>query len=145
MRKMVRMKEAPGLTAGPSSIDGKGCFATMAFRRRQKIAEYEGECISRIEIGRRLRGKRRIHICAIDHYWAIDGSVGGNPTQYINHSCQPNAYVSVMYGHILFFALRDIAPGEEITCDYVLSFHDDRKKCDCGAPNCRGTINKITA
>lgn len=142
-KRTERIKEAPGVTAGRSKIDGKGCFATVAFKRRQKIAEYEGECISRAEIARRLRGKRRIHICAIDSYWAIDGSVGGNATRYINHSCRPNAYVTILYGHILFFALRDIAPGEEITIDYVTSFHDDRKRCDCGAADCRGTINKL--
>ena len=139
----TKLKQVPGLVAGKSRIDGQGCFATVAFSRRRKIAEYEGEMISRFEIARRLRGRRRIHICAVDPYWAVDGSVGGNATKYINHSCQPNAFCSIIHGHILFFALRDIAPGEEITIDYVASFHDDRKRCDCGAPNCRGTINKL--
>jgi SET domain-containing protein len=48
-----------------------------------------------------------------------------------------------MHGHIIFFALRDIAPGEEITLDYVESYHPNDKRCDCGAPKCRGTINLI--
>ena len=46
-------------------------------------------------------------------------------------------------GHILFMALRDIHPGEEITLDYEYTLHPDEKKCRCKAATCRGTINKI--
>ncbi|HYE72389.1 MAG TPA: SET domain-containing protein-lysine N-methyltransferase, partial [Blastocatellia bacterium] len=101
------------------------------------------EKISRTEIAQRLKGKQRIHICAVNTYWAIDGSVNGNGTQYINHSCDPNCYIKIIYDHVLFFARRDIAKGEEITADYVLSYHDDNTGCSCGARNCRGTINLI--
>ncbi|MBV9957993.1 MAG: SET domain-containing protein-lysine N-methyltransferase, partial [Acidobacteria bacterium] len=45
-------------------------------------------------------------------------------------------------GHVLFFALRDKEPGEEITVDYIATLHPDTKRCTCGAENCRGTINK---
>jgi SET domain-containing protein len=134
---------APGLTVKASPIDGRGCYATQLFRKGHKITEYVGERISRREIKRRLHGAKRIHICAIDAYWAIDGSVGGNGTQYLNHSCQPNAFVKIIRGRIYFYALRDIQPGEEITLDYIVSWHDDETKCSCGAPNCRGTINKV--
>lgn len=134
---------APGIEVKSSSIDGKGCYATQPFRKGRKITEYVGERISRREIKRRLQGARRIHICAIDQYWAIDGSVGGNGTQYINHSCNPNGFIKIINGRIYFYALRDIAPGEEITVDYIASWHDDETKCYCGAENCRGTINKL--
>jgi uncharacterized protein len=135
---------APGLIVKASPIDGKGCYAAQPFRKGHKIAEYVGERISRREIKRRLQNATRIHICAIDLYWAIDGSVGGNGTQYLNHSCHPNAFVKIIRGRIYFYALRDIQPGEEITLDYIVSWHDDQTKCSCGAPNCRGTINKIS-
>ncbi len=133
---------ADGITVRESPIDGLGCFATTGFLKGRKIAEYAGERISRREIARRLRGKRRIHICAIDSYWAIDGSVHGNGTQFINHSCEPNCDLRVIRGHIIFFALRDIEPGEEILLDYEYSYHSDRRRCTCGAANCRGRINK---
>ena len=135
--------QAPGIDVRPSAIDGKGCFATIGFKKGRKIAEYAGEKISRREIARRLKGKKRIHICGLNSYWAIDGSRAGNGTQYINHSCNPNCYVRTIHDHILFFALRDIEPGEEILLDYEQSYHSDRKQCSCGAPNCRGRINKI--
>ena len=47
-------------------------------------------------------------------------------------------------GHILFMALRDIRPGEEITLDYVSTYHSDKKRCHCKAATCRGTINRQT-
>jgi SET domain-containing protein len=45
-------------------------------------------------------------------------------------------------GHLLVLALRDIEPGEEITVDYVATYHSDKKRCTCKVPGCRGTINK---
>ena len=137
----MKQQWADGIKVRQSKIDGRGCFATAKFRRGHKIAELVGERVSRLEAARRMRGRRRLHICAIDSYWGIDGSRGGNGSQYINHSCEPNCYIKITYGHILFIALRDIRPGEEITCDYVESYHPDDYGCRCGAPRCRGTIN----
>jgi SET domain-containing protein len=138
----MKSKLAPNIAVKQSVVDGKGCFATAHFPKGHKIAEYAGEKISRREIARRLKGKRRIHICGLDSYWAIDGSKSGNGTQYINHSCEPNCYVKIVHGHILFFALRDIEPGEEILLDYEESYHSNKKQCSCGAVSCRGRINK---
>jgi len=135
-------KLAPGLEVRKSPIDGKGCFASAFFPRGRKIAEYTGELISRREVARRLRTRRKHRICALNYYWSIDGSRGGNGTHYINHSCRPNSYMRITHGHLLFFALRDIRPGEEITCDYISTHHPDDYRCRCRAPNCRGTINK---
>lgn len=137
----MRLNLAPGLTIGRSRINGKGCFSTVLFRSRKKIAEYTGERISDAE-ARRRGGRRKLRICGINNRWSLDGSRGGNGTHYINHSCRPNAYMQSARGHILFFALRDIYPGEEITVDYGTTLHKDSKKCFCGSTGCRGTINK---
>ena len=50
--------------------------------------------------------------------------------------------MQIIRDHILFFALRDIEPGEEITIDYESTLHSDDKRCICGAKGCRGTINR---
>jgi len=139
---MVNANLAAGIAIKYSTIDGRGCFATVRFAKGRKIAEYVGERISRREIARRIKGKRRLYISGVDSYWAIDGARLGNGTQFINHSCEPNCYVKIIHGHILFFALRDIEPGEEILLDYVDSYHSDEMRCNCGAPSCRGRINK---
>ncbi len=138
---MPSLKLAPGLSIQPSPINGKGCFATIQFSSRKKIAEYTGERITNTEARRRAH-RRLLRICGIDERWSLDGSRGGNGTHYINHSCEPNAFMASVRGHILFFALRDIHPGEEITVDYGFTLHPDSKKCFCGAGTCRGRINK---
>jgi hypothetical protein len=48
---------ASGLRVGPSPIHGNGCFATVRFARRRKIAEYTGERITNAEAGRRAAGR----------------------------------------------------------------------------------------
>ena len=137
----MSLKLAPGLSIWKSAINGKGCFATVRFQRRRKIAEYAGERIPDREARRRAR-RAKLRICDLDGKWSLDGSRGGNGTHYINHSCEPNAYMKTIHGHVLFFALRDIQPAEEITIDYESTLHSDRKRCRCGAASCRGTINK---
>src|SRR6185295_1194670 len=131
----MKLQLAPGLSIRESRIEGKGCFATAHFQRRRKIAEYTGERISNAEAKRRA-SRRKLRICGIDERWSLDGSRGGNGTHYINHSCQPNAFMQILYDHILFIALRDIRPGEEITIDYETTLHPDSKKCSCGTKNC---------
>jgi SET domain-containing protein len=137
----MKLKLAPGLTVRKSRINGKGCFATRRFERGRKIADYTGELITNAEANRRA-GRRLLRICAINSRWSLDGSLGGNGTHYINHSCEPNSFMKILYGHIQFYALRDIRPGEEITIDYESTLHSDTKRCYCGAKTCRGTINK---
>ena len=136
------MKElAYGIKIRPSRIDGKGCFATVPFRRRRRVAELTGERVTRAEAARRLRGRRRLHVCDIDSRWSVDCTRGGNGTQYVNHCCEPNCFMRVTRGHIIIYALRDIEPGEELTLDYGETYHPDTKLCRCGAPSCRVTLN----
>jgi len=138
---LMKLKLSPVLTIKNSPIEGKGCFSLTHFKRRRKIAEYTGERITEAEANRRAK-RRKLRICAINTRWSLDGSRGGNGTHYINHSCEPNAFMQILYDHILFIALRDIEPGEEITIDYESTLHSNKKRCVCRAPSCRGTINK---
>jgi SET domain-containing protein len=123
-----------------------GCFATRTFPKLRKIADFAGERTSRRETKKRTHGKQIIRCVGIDSYWSIDATRIGNPTAYVNHSCSPNAFIKVNSGgrgRVEFYALRDVLSGEEITVDYEFSQHPDDYRCRCGAPNCRGTINKV--
>ena len=127
------------LTVKKSNIYGKGCFALTHFPARKKIKLYEGELLkgSR-EIQARIRKQTgtAIKIITIDADVAIDGAVGGNETAFMNHSCDPNAFIRVVPGlKVAIFARRDIRPGEELTIDYRDPDHPE--VCRCGAPNCR--------
>lgn len=129
-------KPANGLQVAKSSIDGKGCFAAVSFRQNQQIAEYVGERISFAEAECRRGAPGKKCICDIDREWSIDGSLGGNGTQYINHSCDPNSYLVVSGGRVFLHALREIIPGEEITTDYLYEMGLDRTRCNCQTASC---------
>lgn len=64
-----------------------------------------------------------------------------NPTNFMNHSCDPTTKFDE---HENIIARRDIFPGEEISIDYgcfVVNVDQDFI-CNCGAPNCRKHIRK---
>ena len=129
-----------------SNVYGKGCFTLAPIRKRQKFASYAGELIrGPRKIEARVRQQEAagdIKIIRIGDALAIDGAVGGDATAYINHSCAPNAFMRTA-GHdkVLFFALRDIEAGEEITIDYRDPYHPAASQCRCGAPTCRSLKN----
>jgi SET domain-containing protein len=137
----MNQRLAPGLTIARSRIHGKGCFAAILFRQNQQIAEYVGERISMAEAARRRCAAGEQCICDVDAEWAIDGSRGGNGTQYVNHSCRPNSDVIVSQRRIFLHALREIAPGEEITTDYLYELGLERTSCNCRTRSCRETIS----
>ena len=148
MRNVDRKKEAisgegkksRSLRVMKSPLHGLGCYATVRFLKGNPIAEYAGEKISRKEAIRRMKGPGGKRISELKAECYIDGSVDGNQTQYINHSCDPNADAFVSCGSLLIFALREIAPGEEITIDYLNSFEHDQAVCQCRTASCRQKV-----
>lgn len=132
-----------GLRLAPSRIHRWGVYATEFIPARRKVIEYTGERISRRETKRRGLSSDFIYLFTLDSYWTIDGSVGGSGAQYINHCCEPNLAARIVKGHILYFSLRDIHPGEELTVDYHFDKKVERIICKCGAVKCRGTINLL--
>lgn len=121
----------------PSSIDGNGVFARARIRARRKFGELAGELITLREARRRAARRRRIAIVELPRGGAVDASVGGNEFRYINHSCTPNAYMRIFGRHVEFYALRDIRPGEEVTCNYGETQHNGKLPCGCGRSGCR--------
>jgi uncharacterized protein len=130
-------KSAHRLSVMKSPLHGFGCFATVRFPKGSSIAEYAGERITYKEAMHRMRRRGGKHISELHADCYIDGSVNGNDTQFINHSCEPNTDAFIVDGFMILFALKEIVPGEEITVDYLNSFEHDRTVCHCGAASCR--------
>ena len=126
--------------ARPSAIDGQGVFALEAVPPRLKIGEIRGESISVAEARIRATRSERIMIVELSARKAIDFSKSADPMRYTNHSCLPNARLCIRQGRVEFYALRAIAPQEEITVDYGQTHHEGRLACRCGAPGCRGAL-----
>ena len=124
----------------PSAIDGQGAFAAEAIPGRRKIGEIRGEAISVSEARQRARGLARIMIVEVSERRAIDASGSSDPLRFTNHSCAPNVVLRIGQGRVEMYAMRDLAPGEELTANYGESHHAGRLACRCGAPRCVGRL-----
>ncbi|KAH0460390.1 hypothetical protein IEQ34_011053 [Dendrobium chrysotoxum] len=88
--------------------------------------------------------------------FTIDAAEYGNIGRFINHSCSPNLYAqNVLYDHddkriphIMFFAVDNIPPLQELTYHYNYTIDQVRdsegnikqKACYCGSHECRGRL-----
>ncbi len=98
-----------------------GLFSKIEIRAGQVIGEYAGM----IRPNRHL-DKKNLYLFDLDGQmwnWVIDAQKVRNHTAYLNHSKkQPNVSAQCIFDeegpHILFSALRDIQPGEELRYDY---------------------------
>lgn len=124
----------------PSAIDGHGVFAAEPLPARRKIGEIRGESISVEEARIRATRSERVMIVELSAKKAIDFSRSTDPMRYTNHSCRPNARMSIRQGRVEFYALRAIGVGEEVTVDYGQTHHEGRLACRCGAVGCRGAL-----
>jgi len=123
-----------------SRIDGQGAFAAEAIPARRKIGEIRGEAISVREARRRAKGQARIMIVELSEHRAIDASHSADPLRFTNHSCRPNAVLRIRQGRVEFYAMRDVAAGEELTVNYGETHHEGTLRCRCGAPGCVGRL-----
>jgi len=132
-----------------STIQGKGAFATRLIRKGSRIAEYVGERISHEEGDRRYDDPKmkRHHtfLFVVNKKILVDAAVDGNDSRFINHSCDPNAEVTIEDRRIFIDAIKTIRPGEELYYDYSYDRDDAdgddaRYPCYCGSKICRGTI-----
>jgi SET domain-containing protein len=126
-----------------SKIHRWGVYAAEPIPANRKVIEYTGEKISRRETKRRSLHSELIYLFTLDDYWTIDGAVGGSGAEYINHSCEPNLASRIIRGHILYYSVRPIKCGEELTVDYRFARNVEKVICRCGSPKCRGTINVL--
>ena len=138
-----------------SPIHGRGVVAVEPISAGTRITEYKGERIGWPEALRRHPHDPaepfHTFYFTVDDDTVIDGNVAGNTSRWINHSCAPNCEADLVdvRGTLRVFvsALRDIAPGEELSYDYGLTLderHTPKLKkqfeCRCGNATCRGTM-----
>lgn len=125
----------------PSGIAGRGLVAVEAIGRDEIVAIKGGHIVDTATL-RRLPEKLQnsdVQIADGFHLAALDESEYEPVMLFINHSCEPNVGFA---GNVVLVAMRDIAPGEELTTDYALfDDNDDTMECGCGTPSCRRVID----
>ena len=96
------------------SRTGLGLFATKPIGKGDFIIKYWGPRIPN-KVADELDNR---YLFELNSRWTVDGATRRNIARYINHSCRPNAETDIVKGEILITALKNIAPGDEITYDY---------------------------
>lgn len=122
-----------------SSIHAAGCYTTTPLRKGARVVEYTGPRLSKEAADIKYENSPTTYLFGVgDGGEVIDGH---GMAMFINHSCSPNCETSESEGRVWIRALRNIAAGEELLYDYHLYDGDeDEARCNCGAPNCRGTM-----
>ncbi len=129
-----------GLIVRSSAIHAAGVYTTTAIRKNARVAEYTGHPITKDKADELYENSPITYLFGLgDGAKVIDGHA---MAMFINHSCRPNCETSEIRGRVWIKALRDIAPGEELTYDYCLydGADDDHAHCNCGTRHCRGTM-----
>ncbi|KIH92881.1 histone-lysine N-methyltransferase SUV39H [Sporothrix brasiliensis 5110] len=153
---------------------GWGVRTLVDLRKGQFVDRYLGEILTAREANLRrsaatMARRKDVYLFALDKFsdansldsrlagppLECDGEFRAGPTRFINHSCSPNLRIFARVGdhadkHIhdlAFFAVSDIAAGDELTFDYVDGIVDlasdarhhvaGMTPCLCKSPNCR--------
>jgi hypothetical protein len=134
---------SPKVEKRMSAIHGRGLYA-RAMIRKGEISVVKGGYIltraQRDEIGKEL-GPSETQVTEDLFIGPATMAQREGAMMHLNHSCEPNLGLQ---GQIVYVALRDIDPGEELTIDYAMI--DDEvyeMPCRCGASACRGTITGL--
>ena len=134
---------SPKVEKRMSAIHGRGLYS-RAMIKKGEIAVIKGGYIltraQRDEIGKQL-GPSETQVTEDLFIGPATIAQREGATMHLNHSCEPNLGLQ---GQIVYVALRDIDPGEELTIDYAMI--DDEAyemPCRCGANTCRGTYHRL--
>lgn len=124
---------------------GYGVFTKKEIKAGTVIGDYLGKVINITEYDLDL-DKKGLYLMYYTDQASIYPDLTKPGPHLINHSCTPNCWIYIFHGHTLFFALRKIKPGEELTISYLLSPKDKtcnpcNHNCKCESKFCTGTMH----
>lgn len=123
-----------------SPIHGKGLFTKQVIAAGEIVAVKGGHILTQQEWAtlEPQFGSAEIQISAELFIAPTKKDQREGSMLYTNHSCDPNIAIQ---GQIVFVAMRNIVPGEELTHDWATTDDLDYViECNCGSPNCRRTV-----
>jgi hypothetical protein len=131
---------SPKTIVQESPIHGRGLFAHEPIAKDEIVAIKGGYIFDEAtlrDVETRL-GPAEIPVAEGFYIGPLTEGERAGGMIFSNHSCDPNIGIQ---GQIVFIALRDIQPGEELTHDWATTDDDTYEMpCNCGTQNCRGII-----
>jgi len=139
---------SPKIAIGESALHGRGTFVTEAVAVGE-VVEVWGEQVagkttvtytSDLQAVASARRDGKVVMQWDEDLFSIEDE-GADDGYFLNHSCESSLGFKDAFTLV---ARRAIAPGEEVTLDYVLFEADEafvaEWRCACGSAYCRGTI-----
>lgn len=131
----------PGLTVGSAGASGEGLFSTQQRAAGTVVFTFTGVLVP--------AAQATPLALQIDADQFLESSDGFD--NFLNHSCDPNCDIVFRGDTVLLVTRRAIAPGQELTFDYLTTewdlFEQERAtgepcafRCGCGSATCRGLI-----
>lgn len=124
---------------------GYGVFAKKKIDAGTIIGDYLGKVIKTAEydLDKDTKG---LYLMYLTDKASIYPDLKKPGCHLLNHSCKPNCWIYTYCGHTLFFTLRKIEPGEELTIAYLLSPKSKNcnpclHTCKCNSKLCTGTMH----
>ncbi|XP_022209876.1 histone-lysine N-methyltransferase Su(var)3-9 isoform X1 [Drosophila obscura] len=166
-RLVQKGRQHPLVLFKTSNGSGWGVRTPQALRKGVFVCEYIGEIITCEEANQRGKAyddNGRTYLFDLDYNtsrdseYTVDAANYGNISHFINHSCDPNLavfpcwieHLNMALPHLVFFTIRPIKAGEELSFDYIRADNEDvpyenistaaRVQCRCGAANCRKVL-----
>lgn len=124
---------------------GKGIFVKQDIPAGTIIGDYTGRVIHPKDEDMVESGDH-FYLMYYHDYASIYPDLSKPGIHLLNHSCTPNTWMYTYRGHTLYFAIRKIFKGEELTVSYLLDPQDKECKpcthiCHCGAIICFQTMH----
>jgi len=131
---------------------GWGLKTLEPLKKGDLTFEYVGDCIDDKIMEERLENHRKenpddlnMYIMELEKGFYLDARERGNPSRFINHSCDPNCELQKWnvggVTKIGIFAIKDIPANTPLSYDYQFNTNQkSRFACYCGAKSCRGTM-----
>lgn len=124
---------------------GKGLFTKKSLPAGEIIGDYTGTIIHPRDADLYESGGH-FYLMYYHDYASIFPDLSKPDLYLLNHSCTPNCWMYTYKGHTLFFTLRHIFPGEELTISYLLSPQDRydepcNHRCLCESEFCTSSMH----
>ena len=129
---------SPKAEARPAGEKGWGSYAVEPIEAGETVAAFGGHIVP-LAVLQTFSDDRQGRSIQVDADLYLVSGDTPDPGDMLNHCCEPNCG---LLGQMLLVAMRDIAPGEELSFDYAMCDASDYDEfhCLCGEPTCREIV-----
>lgn len=125
---------------------GRGIFAKKDIEAGVVLGDYIGKVIPETDIGKYDKKGDDFYLMYYHDRASIYPEVKKPGVHLLNHECSPNTWMYTYKGHTLYFTIRKVFKGEQLTVSYLLSPQDKECNpcehlCYCNSVICPGNMH----